>query len=107
MRLPEDMRQELLWIVRGQARRCSLPEDQLSEADLQRKRAVQGAEQTIGQDIRDPDLQRKLRRAMLLNISSGRAHPFEYLGVDFVSKRDFFRRRDRFLLEVGKRLELL
>lgn len=105
-RLPEDMRQELLWIVRGQARRCSLPEDRLSEADLQRKRAVQGAEQTIGQDIRDHELQQKLRRAMLLNISSGRAHPFERLGLSFLSRSDFFRRRERFLAEVAKRLGL-
>lgn len=106
-RLPEDMRQMCLWIVRGQPRRCSLPEDQLSEGDLRRKRAVQGAEQTIGLDIRNPELRQKLRRAMMLNISAGRKYPFERLGIDFVSKRDFFRRRDRFLLEVARRLELL
>ena len=106
MRLAEDVRQELLWIVRGQARRCSLPEDQLSDADLRRKRAVQSAEQTIGLDIRSPELRSKLRRAMMLNISSGRTYPFEYLGLDFVGRRDFYRRRDQFLVEVGKRLEL-
>lgn len=107
MRLAEDIRQECLWIVRGQKRRCSLPEDQLSAADLRRKRAVQSAEQTIGADLRDPAMRRRLKEAMLMNIASGRAHPHERLGLDFISRSDFFRRRDRFLMEVAKRLELL
>ena len=105
--LQEDVRQICLWVVRGQQRRCSLPEDQLSAADLKRKRAVQSAEQTIGKDIRSPELRQQLRKGMMLNITSGRSYPFERLGLDFVSKRDFFRRRDRFLLEVAKRLELV
>lgn len=70
-----------------------------------RIRAVESALDASGKDIRGKAERQKLRSALLLNCTDRKTYPFHRLGVDFVSQRDFFRRRDRFLLDVLRRLQ--
>ncbi len=65
-----------------------------------RIRAVEQALDAAGKDIRGKAERQKLRSALLLNCTDRKTYPFHRLGLDFVSQRDFFRRRDRFLLDV-------
>ena len=65
-----------------------------------RIRAVEQALDASGRDIRGKAERQKLRSALLLNCTDRKTYPFHRLGLDFVSQRDFFRRRDRFLLDV-------
>ena len=68
-------------------------------------KAVEDALETAGTDIRGKAERQKLRRALMLNCTDRKTYPFHRLGIDFVSQRDFFRRRDRFLSEILKRLQ--
>lgn len=68
-------------------------------------KAVEDALETAGSDIRGRSERQKLRRALMLNCADRKTYPFHRLGIDFVSQRDFFRRRDRFLAEVLRRLQ--
>ena len=61
--------------------------------------AVEDAADGIGRDMPD-GMRVRLRRAVLLNCESGKEYPYEYLNCDFVSRRDFYRRKERFLSDV-------
>ena len=62
--------------------------------------AIVRAAENIGGDIVMPELRSKLKDAILLNCDDRKAYPFRYLGVDFVSESDFYRRKELFLSEV-------
>lgn len=68
-------------------------------------RAVEQALEAAGKDIRGKAERSKLRTALLLNCTDRKHYPFHRLGVDFVSQRDFFRRRDSFLSDVLRRMQ--
>jgi hypothetical protein len=68
-------------------------------------RAVEQALEAAGKDIRGKAERSKLRTALFLNCTDRKHYPFHRLGVDFVSQRDFFRRRDGFLLDVLHRVQ--
>ena len=70
--------------------------------DARRVAAVDKAKLLIGEDLQDEELRRKLTNAILLNCESGRNYPFEILGVDGLSRMDFYRRRNRFLKSVAE-----
>ena len=158
--LPYDMRQELLWIVRGYDRRvkayhearrevidgsgCSfcdtkptkgvdgkakpsirvyLPhgsgdsrpsENKFEQLDAienwpetQKMRAVEFAKLHIGIDLENEGLRQRLAESVLLNCDDGREYPFKYLNLPDISERDFYRRRDLFLLEIASYLHML
>lgn len=87
-------KQIALWAVRGRHR-------------IKSKKvvsAIERAADNIGSDIVMPELRRKLKDAVLLNCDDRKAYPFRYLGVDFVSERDFYRRKELFLEDVFKGL---
>ena len=67
--------------------------------------AVDQALDMAGKDIRGKAERSKLRTALILNCTDRKHYPFHRLGVDFVSQRDFFRRRDGFLSDVLKRVQ--
>ena len=75
--------------------------------DARRVAAVDKAKLLIGNDIQDEELRRKLTNAILLNCESGRNYPFEILGVDGLSRRDFYRRRNRFLQTVAEKFGII
>lgn len=75
--------------------------------DARRVAAVDKAKLLIGNDLQDEELRRKLTNAILLNCKSGRNYPFEILGVDWLSRMDFYRRRNRFLQTVAKNFGLI
>ena len=83
-------RQIALWNVRAYS-------DEPSE---KRSRAVESALDTVGGDIKGEEERKKLRRALILNCTDRKNFPFYRLAIDFVSERDFYRRRDRFLKNV-------
>ena len=75
--------------------------------DARRVAAVDKAKLLIGEDLQDKELRRKLTNAILLNCESGRNYPFEILGVDGLSRRDFYRRRNRFLHDVAEKFGII
>lgn len=75
--------------------------------DARRVAAVDKAKLLIGEDLQDKELRRKLTNAILLNCESGRNYPFEILGVDGLSRRDFYRRRNRFLQNVAEKFGIV
>ena len=75
--------------------------------DASRVAAVDKAKRLIGEDLQDGELRRKLTNAILLNCESGRNYPFEILGVDGLSRRDFYRRRNRFLHDVAEKFGII
>lgn len=75
--------------------------------DARRVAAVDKAKLLIGEDLQDKELRRKLTNAILLNCESGRNYPFEILGVDGLSRRDFYRRRNRFLQDVAEKFGIV
>lgn len=75
--------------------------------DARRVAAVDKAKLLIGEDLQDEELRRKLTNAILLNCESGRNYPFEILGVDGLSRRDFYRRRNRFLHDVAEKFGII
>lgn len=98
--IPYDVKQECLWIVKGYSRRAK-EREQLPQ-DVQRIKAVEYALIQVGQDIQDQDIRQRLRNAIVLNCGSGKKYPFERLAVDGFSRRDFYRRKDKFLFSVAK-----
>ena len=75
--------------------------------DARRVAAVDKAKLLIGEDLQDEELRQKLTNAILLNCESGRNYPFEILGVDGLSRMDFYRRRNRFLQTVAENFGLI
>lgn len=100
MQMPYDVKQECLWIVRGYSRRAREPDR--TPQDIQRVRAVDHALAQVGQDIRDAGTRQRLERALMMNCESGRRYPFERLDADGFSRRDFYRRKEKFLLAVAR-----
>lgn len=116
-RLPEDVKQTCLWLVRGYERRRRLYKDLSAPGkrracrkcakELERVEAVENALESIGGDIESMEVRLKLRTAMLQNIRSGRRYPYEKLGLDAVSRSDFYRRKNKFLADVAERMGMI
>lgn len=112
--MPEDVKQVCLWIARGHERRVldekskqrsGTKEDRRKE--WERIRAVDMAMESVGADIEAEEVRDMLRKAMELNVRNGREYPYEILGLDAVSRADFYRRKEKFLREIAERLGLL
>lgn len=98
-RLPEDVKAECVAILRGNERRkwSTLP------GNLRRLEAVQHARESIGQDLPEP-MRAQLAAAIMQNCIDGRRFPYQRLGLSFVSRSDFYRRRSYFLYEMAVHL---
>lgn len=70
-------------------------------------RAIDAAKSKIGEDVQNNEVRKKLVESILLNCKAGRKYPFERLNLTEFSRRDFYRRRDKFLLEMAKYLGFL
>lgn len=140
-KLPEDVKQSCLWLVRGYRRRvrdyhrkrldimCAAgsadgqpgssspgnPTARKAEAlerlerepETQRMRVVERAKLQIGQDILSREVRQRLTDSIILNCESGRHYPFEALNLTEFSRRDFYRRRQRFLEALAEYEEFL
>jgi len=152
-KLPWDVKQEVLWIVRGydrrvklfkelrsdilngggenyvtykvknEERRAYLPgggsdgrgverkEEQLAGLEqlpeVRKMRAVEYALGRVGLDITNSELRQKLRDGIMLNCKNRYGSPFEQLGLVGISQKSFYRRRDVFLLDIAKFLQIL
>lgn len=89
-------RQIALWYVRA----CE------EEKNVKRKAAIDAALESVGDDFAGEAERSKLKKAMILNCVDRKNFPFYRLGIDYVSERDFYRRRDRFLSDVLSRSTL-
>lgn len=91
-KLPEDVRAECMAILRGYERRkwSDRPEDR------RRVEAVQTARERAAEDYPE-NLRKAICDAIIKNCTNGRAHPFETLGLSYMSRSDFYRRRWLFL----------
>lgn len=152
-KLPWDIKQECLWIVRGYARRVKQYHEQRQDVidegganyttythngeqrraypahsnntgrptedkqarldaiekypETRKMRAVEQAKLMVGEGIGNREIRQRLTQGITLNCESGRNYPFEYLNLSEFSKRDFYRRKDRFLIEVAKYLNMI
>lgn len=143
MRIPYEIKQEAIWIVRGYDMRkrnyermksdilthmsagagdgaphgTGVSDQTASKAEqierlerypeVKKMRAVEYAERQIGQDVLSQDARERLRKAIVQNCKSGRRFPFERLAVDEFSRRDFYRRKDKFLVDIASFLEMM
>lgn len=111
--LPEDVKQVCLWLARGYGRRkltcrdASPGRSRQASRERERMEAVEQALAVVGSDIPSEDVREQLRTAILLNVESGRAHPYERLGLEGISRPDFYRRKDRFLADIAAYLGML
>lgn len=71
-----------------------------------RMRAVEQAKLTVGHDCANEETRQRLLDSILLNCENGRNYPFEILNLTEFSRSDFYRRRDKFLLEIAKYLDM-
>ncbi len=70
-------------------------------------RAVEQAKIVSGRDVETDEIRQRLIQGFMLNIDNGRNYPFEYLNLPEFSKRDFYYRRDDFLYEIAKYLNMV
>jgi hypothetical protein len=70
-------------------------------------RAVEEAKLQVGLDQPTEEARQRLTQGIILNCENGRAYPFEYLNITGISRSDFYRRRDEFLLEIAKYLKMI
>ena len=68
--------------------------------------AVEQSLMNTGTDV-SRDSRERLRKAILLNCESGREHPYEFLGIDEFSRRDFYRRKERFITGIAVALGII
>lgn len=81
--------------------------DQLEQQrDVQIMRAIDAATEEIGADIQDEDTRKALKKAIALNCTDCRVWVYERLDVPGISRRDFYRRRRRYLEDVAVRVGL-
>lgn len=98
--LSRDTKQACLWIVKGNERRRRICPQSRYVIE------IDGAVNDIGIDL-PPDMQARLRKAIIINCYDGHKYPFERLAInDFLSRSDFYRRKEIFLANVAERLDL-
>jgi len=73
--------------------------------DVKFIRAVEQSLAAVGDDVVYESRER-LRKAILLNCENGRDYPYEMLDADEFSRRDFYRRRQKFIIGVAAALGL-
>ena len=83
-------KQIALWLVRG---RCSVQ-------NQKHKKVVADAIERIGGDIVIPSQREQLRKSILLNCEDRKKFCFRYLNLPFISERDFYRRKEKFLFDI-------
>ena len=111
--LPEDVKQICLWLGRGYGRRklenqnCIHRRIESDAYERKRMEAVEQALVAVGEDIASENVRQQLRAAILLNVESGRMNPYERLGLEAVSRTEFYRRKSRFLHDIAAYLGMV
>ena len=75
--------------------------------ETKRMRAVEKARLNIGADVINMDSRMRLVDAIVISCEDGKKSPYRMLNVDEFSERDFYRRRDRFLIDIAKFLGMM
>ena len=114
-RLPEDVKQTCLWLAKGYERRLAKYQSERGGGrkgerrrtrERERLEAVEQALVAVGEDIPAEEVREQLRKAIMLNIESGRKYPYEQLSLEVISRSDFDRRKDKFLADIAERMAL-
>lgn len=114
-KIPEDVKQVCLWLVRGHERRLQEEKTKRGEGKKERTRkrererieAVNLAMESVGKDIEAEEVRERLKEAVKMNVRNGREYPYEILGIDAISRADFYRRKERLLIDIAERLGLM
>ncbi|MCL2634709.1 MAG: hypothetical protein FWD34_09385 [Oscillospiraceae bacterium] len=69
-------------------------------------RAVEQSLAVLGSDL-PRDSRERLRTAVILNIENNKEYPYEVLGIDDFSRREFYRRRSQLIQGVAMYLGLI
>lgn len=75
--------------------------------ETKKMRAVEQAKLQIGLDLENEEMRQRLTECVMLNCQSGKRYPYRYLNLPYISERDFYRRREEFLLEIADHLNIL
>ena len=75
--------------------------------ETQKMRAVEQAKLHIGEDIQSEELRQRLAEGIWLNCQSHRKYPYAILNLPGISERTFRRRKESFLSEIAKFLEII
>lgn len=70
-------------------------------------RAVDSAKKTIGMDLSDPELKKRLEEAIVLNCISGRRFPYTCFDLTGIEQTNFYDRRTEFLIRIAKDLGIM
>lgn len=116
-RLPEDVKQICVWLARGYDRRLAKTQAvqraggrsaaRRLAREQERLEAVEQALVAATGGIEADEIREKLRQAIMLNVESGHRYPYEQLGIDGISRSDFYRRKTQFLQGIAARLGLM
>ncbi len=75
--------------------------------ETRKMRAVAQAKIHIGADLENEELRRRLADGIVLNCKSRNEYPFRYLGLEGISQRDFYRRKEKFLVEIAEHMSMI
>jgi hypothetical protein len=75
--------------------------------ETRKMRAVDNAKLMSCRDIESNEIRQRMVQGLMLNIENGRTYPFEYLNLPEFSRRDFYYRREDFLVEIAKYLNMV
>ena len=77
-----------------------------TQRDVQIMRAIDAAADEIGADIQSATVRAALQKAIALNCNDCRIWTFERLNLPGISRREFYRRRRKYLENVAQRVGL-
>ena len=77
-----------------------------TQRDVQIMRAIDAAADEIGADIKSATVRAALQKAIALNCHDCRIWTFERLNLPGISRREFYRRRRKYLENVAQRVGL-
>ena len=105
---------ERVFLPSGKGGKSSAVENQALELmrlhdswDYRCNKAIDEALAALPLDGYTPELAKKVREKILFSCQIGRQFNFDYSGIDGVSHRTFYRKRNIFLFIVAKKLNLI
>ena len=70
--------------------------------ETKKMRAVETAKRHIGADLQNEELRQRLADGIILNCENRNEFPFRYMNLPGISKSEFYRHKDSFLIEIAK-----
>lgn len=133
--IPKDIRESVVWIIRGQKRRekeyAQKKKEILAGKDIKhinnknlteinsellsleenqetvRMKIVEQSLNEIGSDILNRELREKLKQGIIMNIENRNECPYRNLNIPNVSEKSFYKYKNKFIYDVAKKLKFI